>query len=59
MKYNLKVKPTGFANKLDRVFKKRRGAKIISEILIQATGRMGYHLLRCGRLREEKVWGEN
>lgn len=33
-KYNLKVKPTGIADKMDTGFKKRRGVKMTPEILI-------------------------
>lgn len=59
MKYDLKVKPTGFIDKLDAEFKKMRGMRMTPDTLIRPTGRMGLPFIEIGKIVKGKVLGDN
>lgn len=50
----LKIELTGFADGLSISYKRKRKVKDNSNILDSATQRIGFHLLRWGRLWEEQ-----
>lgn len=51
----MKVKPTGFADKMDTGFRKRRGMKTTPGILIRATGRMRLPFIELWKTGEGRV----
>lgn len=58
LKYKLKVKSIGFADKLDTGFKERRGVKMTPEILTQAAGSMGLLFIEMWKAGRGKGLGE-